>query len=347
MLYIASFILLSLFLALLVNAAPGDDFKLQNFYLEEPSEGDTISGEELEDGYADKYFYSDGDAMAFYVPTSGDDTYPRCELREQCQAGSNSYNWDLSVGTHQLYGTYEIGSSTTADYFIIAQIHSKNGPGKPLLKIRYNDGYIRTELKTDSGGSNEEKTQIKENGGDTYVGKGNKFTLKIQVLDTKVKVWLDGDRMIYEDVSYWDDYYCYFKTGNYKTQKDSEGVKSYVKIHSLSISHSDSSSCKYTSSFLYETDENDNEVLSTAGIILIVLAVIIALALCGIAGYCYYKKKYLPSKGQAGFKDSVDDTYKAGDTPKGNDDKNERQTGAYDMTEIEIDHDVETEAVEH
>ena len=322
-----------------VNAAPGDDFILANFYLEEPSDGDTISGEELEDGYADKYFYSDGDAMAFYVPTSGDESYPRCELREQCKAGSNDYNWDLSQGQHQLTGIYEIGTSTTADYFIIAQIHSKNGPGKPLLKIRYNDGYIRTELKTDSSGSNEVKTQIKENGDDTYVGKGNQFEVKIQVKDTKVKVWLDDDRIIYEDVSYWDDYLCYFKTGNYKTQYDSENVKSYVKIHSLSISHSESSSCidiDDWDSFIYEEDGEGEQTLTTAGYIVIIMGVLICSALCGFAVYCYYKKKYLPSKGEATFRDSVDDTHTAGDNPTADnpavdDGNNETQTGAYDM----------------
>ena len=150
--------------------------------------------------------------------------------------------------------------------------------------------------------------------------------------------------MIYEDVSYWDEYLCYFKAGNYKTQKDSEGVKSYVKIHSLSVTHSDSSSCididDWDAFTLSEEDGNGNQTLTTAGYIVIIMGVLVVITFCGFAGYCYYKKKCLSAKGAATFKDSVDDAYKAGDTPKSeekDENMNKTQTGAYDMEEIEID----------
>ena len=132
---------IGIFLSLLVSTShalsrsntPGENFGvLSNFYLSLPTnDDDTVDAEDLADGYTSSYFYTDSSdgAMTFYVPKEGDAKYPRCELREQCNPGSNEWNWDLKSGTHQLNGQYQVDEETTSDYFIIQQIHSKNGPG--------------------------------------------------------------------------------------------------------------------------------------------------------------------------------------------------------------------------
>ena len=114
------------------SAAPGVNFDLTNFYLTLPTDNDdTISAQTLTNGYESEYFYTDptDGAMTFYVPTIGDETYPSCELTEECKSGSRDYAWNLNAGQHEIIGQYQVLNTTTSDYFVIQQIESSNGPG--------------------------------------------------------------------------------------------------------------------------------------------------------------------------------------------------------------------------
>jgi len=330
--------------SLSTSKSPGGNFDLTHYYLTLPDDDvSDISADDLEDGYEDKYFYTDSSdgAMTFYVPKDGGTTsgssYPRAELREQCLPGNNEYNWDLTSGTHQINGQYEIGSSTTATYFIIQQIHNKNGPGKPLLKIRYNNGMLRAEIKSNSAGSSEVKTEM------ATVAKGEKFWLKVQVNNGYVKTYLNGVRYTNTYVAdYWGDYLNFFKTGCYKTQDEDDNVKAYVKVHSLTVSHSDSSLCYHVDdAFTLSGDTNGGN--GNGATIAIVIIVLFVLSLCGVAGGYYYKKKYLQSKSD---NNNNNNNKVSGDTPiVGNEDgvanNAETKTGGYDMDEIEINVDAE------
>ena len=207
--------------------------------------------------------------------------------------------------------------------------------GKPLLKVRYNDGYLRVELKDDEDGDDETKTQIKENGGSTYVG-NEKFWLKIIVKDGYVKVYLDGDRIIKEYVADYWDYLNYFKTGCYKTQKDDEEVKAYVRIYSLTVYHSDADLCKdVDASFVLDDEENGTSGLSNTGVAAVVtMVVLVVVGLCGFVGYMWYRKRNLKREV---FEDGKDMNSETGDEEK------VVGTGGYNMEPIDIERDIEVD----
>lgn len=213
------------------------------------------------------FFYNDSinGALVFYTypeSSTANSSYSRTELREQMVPGSNSTNWTFITGGN-MKGTLsmdEISKDASGNYHktIIMQIHGiltnaqrdligqsdNNAP--PMLKIYWQDGYVRVKtkilkdlstndidiLRTDSWTDDAGYTFSK------YVG-FEKFTLEVKVSDGRMEVILNGEESkVYESIHIqkWNVFENYFKAGNYLGTID-EGAFSRVKYYDLVVTH--------------------------------------------------------------------------------------------------------------
>ncbi|MEO9802620.1 MAG: polysaccharide lyase family 7 protein [Reichenbachiella sp.] len=207
---------------------------------------------------------TDGSLVFYTYPgaTTANTSYSRTELREQMVAGSNSTNWTFAQGAN-MKGTLameEISKESDGDYHrtIIMQIHGRltndqrdligeddnNAP--PILKIYWNNGYVRVHLKylKDLNATDTEALETDawgDVGGVNFDEKVdfNKFTLEVRVSDGKMEITLNGDQtMTYDDIHMqrWGIFENYFKAGNYLTTLD-EGAFAKVKYYALEVTH--------------------------------------------------------------------------------------------------------------
>ncbi|MEP1789793.1 polysaccharide lyase family 7 protein [Reichenbachiella sp.] len=207
---------------------------------------------------------TDGSLVFYTYPgaTTANTSYSRTELREQMVAGSNSTNWTFAQGAN-MKGTLameEISKESDGDYHrtIIMQIHGRltndqrdligeddnNAP--PILKIYWNNGYVRVHLKylKDLNATDTEALETDawgDVGGVNFDEKVdfNKFTLEVRVSDGKMEITLNGDQtMTYDDIHMqrWGIFENYFKAGNYLTILD-EGAFAKVKYYALEVTH--------------------------------------------------------------------------------------------------------------
>ena len=213
------------------------------------------------------YMYNDSTdgSLVFYTypgATTNNTKYSRTELREQMESGSNSVNWKFADGAY-MKGTLAMGDiskDADGDYHrsIIMQIHGRlsneqrdligeddnNAP--PVLKIYWNDGYVRVHTKylKDLDATDTEALHTDAWGDLTGVNFDEKvdfekFTLEVKVSEGKMEITLNDDQtMVYEDVHMerWGIFENYFKAGNYLATLD-EGAFAKVKYYSLEVSH--------------------------------------------------------------------------------------------------------------
>lgn len=207
---------------------------------------------------------TDGSLVFYTYPgsTTNNTKYSRTELREQMVPGSNSTNWTFAEGAY-IKGTLaveDITKESNGDYHrtIIMQIHGRltddqrdligeddnNAP--PILKIYWNDGYVRVHLKylKDLDATDTEALHTDawgDVGGVNFDEKVDfeKFTLEVKVSDGKMEITLNDDQtMVYDDIHMerWGIFENYFKAGNYLTTLD-EGAYAKVKYYDLEVSH--------------------------------------------------------------------------------------------------------------
>jgi len=297
------------------SKSPGDNFDLSNWKLTLPdSSASEISSDDLQDGYEDKYFYTASDgAMAFYVKGNGGTTsgssYPRSELRQQCNPGQDRYNWFVSSGNYIVSGKYKIGN-INVDKIVIQQIHAYDGP--PLIKMKWENDKVYALVKTDSSGNNEESYEMGS------APQYEQFLLKTQVKDGYLKLYFNNVRIYNIKVSsYWSDYGNYFKAGNY-LQSSSSSDYAYVYIYYLQLSHS--GGCTYTSDS-FQQEEGKYEDPNNNGTIIAV--VVISIALCAFVAFFLCKRKCIPKRFKSEAKEEVKDEEQIDDdeknTPTGND----------------------------
>lgn len=213
------------------------------------------------------YMYNDSTdgSLVFYTypgATTNNTKYSRTELREQMESGSNSVNWKFADGAY-MKGTLAMGDiskDADGDYHrsIIMQIHGRlsneqrdligeddnNAP--PVLKIYWNDGYVRVHTKylKDLDATDTEALHTDAWGDLTGMNFDEKvdfekFTLEVKVSEGKMEITLnDNQTMVYEDVHMerWGIFENYFKAGNYLATLD-EGAFAKVKYYSLEVSH--------------------------------------------------------------------------------------------------------------
>ncbi|MEP3389115.1 MAG: polysaccharide lyase family 7 protein [Reichenbachiella sp.] len=207
---------------------------------------------------------TDGSLVFYTYPgaTTNNTKYSRTELREQMVSGSNSTNWTFAEGAY-MKGTLAldtISKESDGDYHrtIIMQIHGRltnsqrdligqsdnNAP--PVLKIYWNDGYVRVHTKylKDLDATDTEALHTDAWGDLTGVNFDekvdfDKFTLEVKVSDGKMEITLNDDQtMVYDDIHMerWGIFENYFKAGNYLTSLD-EDAFAKVKYYDLEVSH--------------------------------------------------------------------------------------------------------------
>lgn len=213
------------------------------------------------------YMYNDSTdgSLVFYTypgATTNNTKYSRTELREQMVPGSNSTNWTFKDGAY-MKGTLAMDTITkdsNGDYHrtIIMQIHGRltnaqrdligeddnNAP--PVLKIYWNDGYVRVHTKylKDLDATDTEALHTDAWGDLTGVNFDekvdfDKFTLEVKVSDGKMEITLNDDQtMVYDDVHMerWGIFENYFKAGNYLTSLNADAF-ARVKYYDLEVSH--------------------------------------------------------------------------------------------------------------
>jgi hypothetical protein len=226
------------------TVSPGGNFDLSTWELQlpigSPGSPTTIHSGDLvgDDGYTNPaYFWTDkvDGSMTFWDPESGVTTpnsnYPRSELREMNRDGSAA-NWSLS-GTHTLAADLRIVSVTAS--VCVGQIHLGTGGSstKPLVELYYH-----------SNGDIVLGTENSPAGGQTphtlgHVALGQRWTYKIQVADSHVKVTVNGTTTTYAIQSDFFAYRQYFKAGDYnQTASSSTSRGAKVKFYSLTTAHS-------------------------------------------------------------------------------------------------------------
>ena len=214
------------------------------------------------------FMYNDSinGSIVFYTypgASTANSSYSRTELRELMNPeDKGSTNWTFKQGGN-LKGVLamdSISKDNNGDYHraIIMQIHGRltdeqrdligeddnNAP--PMLKIYWEDGYVRVKTKVlkNLNASDTEILYTNAWGDDEgytfneYVG-FNKFTLEVKVSDGKMEVILnDKDSIMYNDIHIqkWGVFENYFKAGNYLATKD-EGSFAKVEYYELEVSH--------------------------------------------------------------------------------------------------------------
>lgn len=206
---------------------------------------------------------TDGSLVFYSYPgsTTTNTKYSRTELREQMVSGSNNTNWTFPEGGN-MKGTLKIDEVTKDDdddyhRIIVMQIHGRltneqrnligqsdnNAP--PILKIYWNDGYVRVHTKYLKDGKVGNDI-LRTDSWDDYDGVNfdekvdfEKFTLEVKVSDGRMEIILNDDQsMVYDDddIDEWGVFENYFKAGNYFQSLD-EGSYAKVKYYDLTISH--------------------------------------------------------------------------------------------------------------
>lgn len=207
---------------------------------------------------------TDGSLVFYTYPgaTTNNTKYSRTELREQMVPGSNNTNWTFAEGAY-MKGTLameDISKESDGDYHrtIIMQIHGRltneqrdligeddnNAP--PILKIYWNDGYVRVHMKylKDLSATDTEALHTDawgDVGGVNFDERVNfdKFTLEVKVSDGRLEVILNEDEsMVFDDehIERWGIFENYFKAGNYLTSLDADAYAK-VKYYELEVSH--------------------------------------------------------------------------------------------------------------
>jgi len=202
------YFLLSVFLlcfSTLFALAPSNYFDLSQFKLQYPGP----SEQESLTNYTSKYFFSSTpNTMSFYIDATltghtQNSDFVRSELR-------NLSNWYVS-GSSSMSATISVDSSLIPSKITVMQIHGEtknlqNAP--PLLRIALNNGSLYAMLKTSMSDEGTKAILLEKNMGSTP------FNCKISVQNSQLKIWINNELKVEEDISYWH-YMNYFKIGAY------------------------------------------------------------------------------------------------------------------------------------
>ena len=213
---------------------PGELIDASRWYLTLPTgaEGDpdTVETDKL-GTYSSEHFKlnESGDGVVFTAHAGGATTknskYPRSELREMI--GGDKASWDGRSGTHVMELDQAITKAPRTKPDVIAgQIHGGDDDVMQIhlsgnqLTVKYADGKKEVVL-------------------DEAYRLGERFRVKIESSDGKVKVWHNGD--LKADLPIFGAE-SYFKAGAYVNSNTSKGASDsdvgQVVIYGLRISHS-------------------------------------------------------------------------------------------------------------
>lgn len=216
------------------NCAPGGNFDLSKWKLQEPDGDDDkpneVPGSKLKgcNGFQDKWFYTDktDGALVMKVPkrsecvTTPNSKHCRSELRE-----ADPDSWDPHSSTNRLFGDVKVVKS--GGDIVVGQIHMPSEVStKPVAllyagkdgKLTLGVGKCRTCTSTRSD-----------------VGKlkspHDRFTYEIRYEKNKLSVSINGGEFKEFDTYDLDGPKSYFKAGNYNQAEDPSEVHFYqIKI---------------------------------------------------------------------------------------------------------------------
>ena len=221
---------------------PGRNFDLSHWYLGLPDEdASSISYSRLKGGYTNaNWFYTGTDgAMVFYTPVTGGTTpnsaNPRTELREQINSGDNSPNWTYR-GTHLLEAQCKILQVPSSGQFWIGQIHGYLNTAPVLCLLRYDNGFLQLQVRTNPAVSGSIYLPL------TNVGLNQMISYRIQFSDGILTASANGATQRLDVAQLnpaWTNQNFYFKAGSYCDDHDGPDTEgSRVAFYQLTVTHS-------------------------------------------------------------------------------------------------------------
>ncbi len=228
------------------TSVPSEVLDLTNWKLtvpvgDEPDEADEVEQPDLSDFQMDPYFRVDstGKGVVFRAHVGGATTsgsgYPRSELREMADDGSDEASWSNESGEHVMTITQAITATPTEKPEVAAgQIH---GEDDVVAMVRLEKNRLFVERDGEDVGELDDNYEL-----------GTKFTLEMRANDAGIRITYNGSTVVtYDEVS--DD--NYFKAGCYtqasdKPQEDDRPDQTYdapdaygeVVIYALDVQHS-------------------------------------------------------------------------------------------------------------
>lgn len=179
----------------------------------------------------ESFFTTDsGEGVVFRASCDGRGTenskYPRSELREMEPNGEDEVGWSTDDGKRHRFNA-EIAVTQmplTKEHVVCTQIHDQDDD---VLMVRLEDDTLFIERNN--------ATDVIL---DTEYELGDRFTLRIEVQDGRIKAWHDGDEVMDWAVK---AKRCYFKVGCYtqsnrKLEKE-PGSYGEVIVYSMRVEH--------------------------------------------------------------------------------------------------------------
>jgi hypothetical protein len=220
---------------------PGGNFDLSHWKLTLPDTNATeIEATELMAGYSNAtYFYTGPDgAMTFWCPVTGgetgDEAFPRCELRELMDPDNLNQNW-TGFGTNTLNARCKVTKVPSNKTVVVGQIHSFTGLAPPLIKLQYNDGIVEALVKEVYGSSVDTRWPF------GTIGLNQPFDYQVDLTEGRLTVTVNGSNQtanVFAVDPAWTNQTFFFKAGNY-CQDDSGSATegSIVAFYSLAALH--------------------------------------------------------------------------------------------------------------
>ncbi len=161
------------------------------------------------------------------VTTSGS-SYPRSELREMTEGGTNEASWSTTVGTHTMFIEQAITHLPEIKQHVVAgQIHDRDDD---VIVIRLEGTKLFIDLNGDDGPTLDANYTL-----------GKIFSVRFVAQDGSIKIFYNDATTPAIDYPH-NATGCYFKAGCYTQSNPSKGdtASAYGKvvIHALSVSHS-------------------------------------------------------------------------------------------------------------
>ena len=220
--------------------APGANYDLSHWKLTLPDdEASEVRSDELQAGYASRYFHlADNGAMVFVAPAGGGTTensdYPRSELRELLDPDDDNRNWS-GAGFHQLKATANVLRAPSSKKIIVGQIHGFDA--RPLVKLQWHKGRLKAQIKRHPKGSNQDISH-------EFATPVNHdlFSYTIELHDGVLMVEVNGERIrhdVFAEDPAWRDVGFYFKAGAYVQDDEEDGDEDVgeVQFTQLSVRH--------------------------------------------------------------------------------------------------------------
>ena len=197
---------------------PSGNFDLSHWKLTLPdASASEIAVTQLVAGYSNAtYFYTGPDgAMTFWCPVTGgvtgNEAYPRCELRELIDPDNLIRNW-TGYGTNTLNARCKVTKVPSSKTVVVGQIHGFTGLAPPLVKLQFNNGVVEALVKETYAGDDDTVWTFPN------VGLSNVFSYQLDLTEGLLSVTVNGSNRTFNTFvadRRWTNQTFFFKAGNY------------------------------------------------------------------------------------------------------------------------------------